>query len=168
MFDALRNFFDEMTGGVRPADGFAEDDHRVAAVALMVHLAEADGILDAPERKRLQRLVEERYALDPATARQMIARASADEREAIDLFQFTLVLKRRLDETGRQAVVEQLWDMAYADGEAHEFEENIVWRVAELLGVSPRERVELRQRAERRGPEDVTRDGPWGSRRASS
>lgn len=167
MFDALRNFFDEMTGGARPPEGFADDDHRVAAVALMVHLAEADGILDEPERKRLQRLVEERYALDPSMARQMIARASADEREAIDLFQFTHVLKRRLDEKGRQAVVEQLWEMAYADGQAHELEENIIWRVAELLGVSPRERVELRQRAERMGPEDVSHDGPWGSRRTT-
>lgn len=168
MFDALRNFFDEMTGGARPPEGFAEDDHRVAAVALMVHLAEADGILDEPERKRLQRLVEERYALDPSTARQMIAQASAEEREAVDLFQFTHILKRRLDEKGRQAVVEQLWEIAYADGQAHEFEENIIWRVAELLGVSSRERVELRQRAERIGPEDVAKDGPWGVRRTLS
>ena len=168
MFDALRNFFDEMTGGARPPESFAGDDHRVAAVALMVHLAEADGVLDEPERKRLQRLVEERYELDPAQARQMIAQASADEREAIDLFQFTHVLKRRLDEKGRQAVVEQLWEMAYADGQAHEFEENIIWRVAELLGVSPRERVELRQRAEREGPEDMSGAGPWGARRTSS
>ena len=168
MFDALRNFFDEMTGGARPPESFAGDDHRVAAVALMVHLAEADGVLDEPERKRLQRLVEERYELDPAQARQMIAQASADEREAIDLFQFTHVLKRRLDEKGRQAVVEQLWEMAYADGQAHEFEENIIWRVAELLGVSPRERVELRQRAEREGPEDMNGAGPWGARWTSS
>ena len=168
MFDALRSFFDEMTGGARPPDGFAEDDHRVAAVALLVHLADADGVLDAPERKRLQRLVEERYALAPAQARRLIVQASADEREAVDLFRFTHILKRRLDEKGRQAVVRLLWEMAYADGQAHELEENIIWRVAELLGVSPRERVELRQDAEREGPEDMTGEGPWGFRGTSS
>lgn len=162
MFNSLRSFFDEMTGGVRPPGAFAEDDHRVAAVALLVHLANADGIIDAAERKRLQRIVEERYALDPAQARQLIAQASADEREAVDLFHFTHVLKRRLDEAGRQTVVELLWDMAFADGQAHEFEENIIWRVAELLGVSSRERVELKQRAEREGPENVASEGPWG------
>lgn len=167
MFNSLRNFFDEMTGGARPPTGFAEDDHRVAAVALLVHLANSDGIIDAAERQRLQRIVEERYALDPAQARQLIAQASADEREAVDLFHFTHVLKRRLDEAGRQTVVELLWDMAFADGQAHEFEENIIWRVAELLGVSPRERVELKQQAERAGPEDVS-EGPWGSRESSS
>ncbi len=55
------------------------------------------------------------------------------------------MLKRRLDEEGRIAVVGMLWDMAHADGAVHEFEENVVWRVAELLGVSTRDRVLLRR-----------------------
>jgi len=29
-----------------------------------------------------------------------------------------------------------LWEMASADGEIHEFEENVVKRIADLLGVS--------------------------------
>ena len=37
--------------------------------------------------------------------------------------------------------------MAYADGKADEIEENIVWRVAELLGVSSRDRLILKQKA---------------------
>ena len=164
MLDALRSFFDEMAGGTRPADAFAADDHRIAAVALLVHLANADGVLAEAEQLRLHRLVEERYALGPADADRLIAQASADEREAIDLFHFTHILKRRLDEAGRQAVVEALWEMAYADGTVHEFEENIVARVAELLGVSPRERVELRQRAEAEGAEPESPTGPWGGR----
>ncbi len=36
--------------------------------------------------------------------------------------------------------------MAYADGKAHEFEENLVWRVAELLGVSSADRLALKRR----------------------
>lgn len=55
------------------------------------------------------------------------------------------MLKRRLDPDGRIQVVGMLWDMAHADGAVHEFEENVVWRVAELLGVSTRDRVELRR-----------------------
>ena len=167
MFDALRTFLDDVTGAGQRSDAFASDDHRLAAVALLVHLANADGVLASTERLRLEQLVEQRYALEPATARRLIAQASADEREAVDLFQFTHVLKRRLDATGRQAVVEALWEMAYADGQIHEFEENIIARIAELLGVSTRERVELKQRAERLGPQDVAGAGPWGSRGTS-
>jgi uncharacterized tellurite resistance protein B-like protein len=162
MFDGLRSFLEEITTGDRPAADFAPDDHRLAAVALLIHIAAADGEVDPAEQKRLHRLVEQRYGLDRAVADRLIRHATADEREAVDLYHFTRVLTRRLDPAGRQAVVEALWDMAYADGEVHELEENIVWRVAELLGVSARDRVELRRRAEREGPEDASDQGPWG------
>ena len=39
-----------------------------------------------------------------------------------------------------------MWEIVYADGNVHEFEHNIIWRAADLLGVSTRQRVELRQR----------------------
>jgi hypothetical protein len=38
-----------------------------------------------------------------------------------------------------------MWEIAYADGKPNEFEANIIWRAADLLGVSSRQRVALRQ-----------------------
>jgi uncharacterized tellurite resistance protein B-like protein len=43
-------------------------------------------------------------------------------------------------------MVEMMWEIVYVDGRVTEFEENVVWRAADLLGVSSRERIELRQR----------------------
>jgi uncharacterized tellurite resistance protein B-like protein len=37
--------------------------------------------------------------------------------------------------------------VAYADGTLSDYESNLIWRVADLLGVSQSERVALRQRA---------------------
>jgi uncharacterized tellurite resistance protein B-like protein len=34
----------------------------------------------------------------------------------------------------------------YVDERVSEFESNIIWRIADLLGVSSRQRIELRQR----------------------
>jgi uncharacterized tellurite resistance protein B-like protein len=39
-----------------------------------------------------------------------------------------------------------MWEMVYADGGAGAFESNLIWRAADLLGVSSRERIELRER----------------------
>jgi uncharacterized tellurite resistance protein B-like protein len=39
-----------------------------------------------------------------------------------------------------------MWETVYADQRVNEFEENLIWRAADLLGVSSRQRVELRQR----------------------
>jgi uncharacterized tellurite resistance protein B-like protein len=38
-----------------------------------------------------------------------------------------------------------LWRIAFSDGRAHEFEENTIWRIAELIGVSSRDRIALRR-----------------------
>ena len=97
-----------------------------------------------------------------AAATRLIHTAEASEREAIDLFQFTTVIKRALDAEGRRAVVELLWDMAYADGRADELEENIIWRIAELLGVPARERMEAKKVAAAQGAENVPAN-PWAA-----
>jgi uncharacterized tellurite resistance protein B-like protein len=45
-----------------------------------------------------------------------------------------------------------MWEMVYADGHVSEFERNLIWRAAALLGVSSRERIELGQQvASRQG-----------------
>ena len=54
-----------------------------------------------------------------------------------------------------------LWEIAFADGSVDEFEENTIWRIAELLGVSTRDRVLLRQRVAEQTPRDAPSDGPW-------
>lgn len=144
MLDALKNFINELTGD-SPATQVESADYQLAAAALLVHIASIDGDFDEDERARIQQLVEARFGLSAGAARQLIEAAWASEREAVDLYRFTSVLKRRLDADGRLAVVGMLWDMAHADGAVHEFEENVVWRVAELLGVSTRDRVMLRR-----------------------
>jgi uncharacterized tellurite resistance protein B-like protein len=51
-------------------------------------------------------------------------------------------------------VVEMMWEIIYADGRVTEFESNLIWRAADLLGISSRERIEIGQRvAARRGTE---------------
>ncbi|QGM44579.1 TerB family tellurite resistance protein [Methylocystis heyeri] len=167
MFDALKGFLSEIAGGEPSERRFEANDYRLAAAALLVHIATIDGEFDANERERLQAIVESRFGLNRATARELIQHASESEREAVDLFRFTSVLKRTLDEEGRRQVVAMLWEMAYVDGSVHEFEENVVWRVAELLGVSSRDRVMLRKDAEEEAAvrevpaEKESFPGPW-------
>ena len=161
MFDSLKSFLGELLGEAPPERVYEAKDYRLAAAALLVHIASIDGEFDEKERARVQSVVETRFGLDHAQARELIRHASEIEREAVDLYGFTSVLKRTLDEEGRRQVVAMLWDIAFADGEIHEFEENVVWRVAELLGVSTRERVNLRQDAKDAAESEPKTAGPW-------
>ena len=38
------------------------------------------------------------------------------------------------------------WMLVYADGKANEFEDNVIWRAADLLHVASRDRIEMRRR----------------------
>jgi uncharacterized tellurite resistance protein B-like protein len=146
MLNDLRHFFAELTGGAKPQEQFAETDYRRAAAALLVHIATLEGDLDDAKRGQLHAILERSFALDEAATDDLIAEAAADDREAVDFYHFTSLIMRTLDEAGRLRVVEMLWEMVYADGKVSEFEANVMWRVADLLAVSTRDRVMLRER----------------------
>lgn len=146
MLADLRQFLAELTGGAKPQDTFADNDYRRAAAALLVHIATLDGDLTPVKRDKLHAILEAQFALDPAATDALIAAAAADDREAVDFYHFTSVLMRTLNEAGRLRTVEMLWEMVYVDGKVSEFEANVMWRVADLLAVSPRDRIALRER----------------------
>ena len=146
MFDRFIAFLKQIDGG--SPDGRADgDDPRVAAAALMFHVVNADGVLEASELARLRELLSQTYQLTGDALDRLVEAGAEADREAIDLFAFTSVLKRHLDEAQRIDFIATLWDMVYADGVLHELEDHTMWRVADLIGVDSRERVELRRRA---------------------
>lgn len=148
MFERLLSFLKELPGrGGDPAHG-DHDDPRLAAAALMVHVLDSDGVRSDREVERLRDALAQTYEIEGRELDGLIAAAEEADREAIDLYAFTSVLKRHLDETGRARFIGLLWEMVYADGVVGELEDNIVWRVAELIGVENRERIALRQRAD--------------------
>jgi uncharacterized tellurite resistance protein B-like protein len=146
MFESLRNFVADFVEGDRHPSQFADDDYRLAAVALLVHAATIDGELLPAERDKLHAVVKRRFNLDDALADELIDKATAAEHESVDLYHFTSLLNRALDEEGRARVIEMMWEIVYADGRRDELEDNLLWRAADLLGVSSRERIQLRQR----------------------
>ncbi|MGD9740241.1 MAG: TerB family tellurite resistance protein [Bauldia sp.] len=146
MLKAMRQFLSDITRSDQPDGDVGANDETLAAAALLVHVISIDGHVTDDEREKLRGLIAARFGLDGPASEALINRAYAADREAVDLYRFTSILKSHLDEAGRLRVIEMMWEMAFADGEVHEFEENVMWRVAELLGVPSRERVRLRQK----------------------
>ncbi len=117
---------------------------------MLYHVIASDGIASEAERDVLRKALRDQYTLDDNAADDLIEKAREADLEAVDFYTFTRTLKGRLDNEGRRKVVELMWRMAFADGRMDEFEDNVVWRVAELLDVPARERVLLKKEAEER------------------
>ncbi|MBO0718057.1 MAG: TerB family tellurite resistance protein [Rhizobiales bacterium] len=146
MFETFKSFISDFVDGGKHPSQFADNDYRLAAAALLVHAAAIDGEMSQPERDKLRSVIQQRFTLNDQAADELIAKATEAEHESVDLYHFTSLLNRSLDEPGRARVIEMMWEIVFADGQRDELEDNLLWRAADLLGVSPRERIELRRR----------------------
>ena len=146
MLESFKRFFADLAGGEKDQSGFEDNDYRVAAAALLIHATTIDGAMSDIEHDRLVGLLQQRFTLDQAAAEELVTEATKAEQQAVDLYRFTSLLDRTLDDAGRQQIVEMLWQIVYADGRVTEFEENLIWRAADLLHVPSEARIALRQR----------------------
>lgn len=145
MLDVLRDFVRRL-GAADESRHVGADDSRLALVALLVRCMAIDGAVSEAERTTLRDLVMRHFTLTDTDLDTLIEDAIQAEHEAVDIYRFTSVLKRQMSEEERIDAIELLWEIVYADGKSHEFEENLVWRVAELMGVHRRDRI-ARKRA---------------------
>jgi len=147
MLDGLRQFIaDVVSPHARDERDFDDRDYRLAATALLIHVISLDGEPNPAEKRRLHSLIESNFGLDRSHADRLIAAATLVEGDAVDLYHFTSVIMRQVDEAGRLRIIEMMWELVYADGQVTEFEDNVVWRAADLLAISARDRIDMKHR----------------------
>jgi uncharacterized tellurite resistance protein B-like protein len=125
----------EMFGAPPPKPAaIADEGGPLAAVALLVHVARVDGTLAAVERERLARLLVGRFAATAEEAEALIARATDVDDATRDVADLVAMVGRDVSETERRSLLGMAWAVAAADGRVHEFEDDLVWRLGQLLG----------------------------------
>lgn len=147
MLDRLKALFASDDGALETMAGaFASDDARVAVAALLVHMIRIDGVVTEDETISVRTALDTQFGLSGEALDDVLAEATRRDDEAVDLYGFTSTLKLKLSQEERIEVIELLWQAVFADGVVNELEDNMVWRTAELLGVSSRDRMILRKR----------------------
>lgn len=139
MFEALTRLFGKTEA---PVD---LHDPKLAVAALLIHLAAVDGAMEDDERKAIRGALMNHYALDQTAVDKLIREAARQDAEAVDFYKFTSGLIR-LDMADRIEIIRMMWTVVFADSKNHELEDNMVWRIAELIGVSSRDRTILRNK----------------------
>jgi uncharacterized tellurite resistance protein B-like protein len=147
MLDTLKRYFGDLVAH-EPEKVFDEDDPRLAVAALMFHVVAADGVVTPQESRRLIEELARHYGLTVAEASELGETARQAELETATLQRFTAGLQRKLDPDQRRDIVASLWRVVFADGAVHEFEDNVLWRIADLLGIPSHERVAIRKAIE--------------------
>jgi uncharacterized tellurite resistance protein B-like protein len=149
-----------MLGELLGLDARAENKDealRVAAAALLVETALIDDRFDDAERAVVKRLLQERFGLAAAQARQLLAEGQRSRDASAQLYGFARAVNERLDPAERVALIEMLWEVALVDGVLDPLEDTLLRRIGGLIDVSDRDRGLARQRVLARRGAGTTR-----------
>jgi uncharacterized tellurite resistance protein B-like protein len=146
MFDRLKRLLSAASpaGGRGRARSFEEK--QLAAAALMVEAARLDDDFDADERARIERLLQDRFSLSAAEAGELLAAGEQASSDSVEWQGFTRAIKDGFEPEERVALIEMLWEVAYADGALHDYEASLIRRITGLIYVSDRDSGEARKR----------------------
>ena len=121
---------------------------RLAACALLIEIAHADEDFTDDERQHLTSAVRRQYGLEDDEADQLIELAEEARASAVDLWQFTKLIKQNYSLGQKMVLVEVMWGLVYSDGELSDHEESLMRRVCHLLNLAPGYLADVRKRVE--------------------
>ena len=142
MFKSIKTFISSLVEDEGFRNRTESNKCQLATAALLTRVATVHIEMSQARRDKLHAVLKLHFDLDDLTTAKLIQDSAAVDRAAVDLYHFTRQLNQVLDDEGRRRTVQMMWEIVYADGRVNEFD----WRAADLLGVSTRQRVELRQR----------------------
>ena len=164
MRESIRRFFEEQMGGgngharagdapapTTPAvhqgpEGAERRRLHVAACALLLELAHADDEFSDDERMHIEAVMRRHFAVDEDTAQELIALAQLERSEAIDLYQFTRLIRDSYDLAQKTLLAEIMWGLILTDGTVAAHEAYMLRKIANLLDLKPGFLSEARKR----------------------
>ncbi|WP_185961434.1 TerB family tellurite resistance protein [Telmatospirillum sp. J64-1] len=123
------------------------DSVQLAAAAVLVEAAMMDGRIKDAEKAHIHSLMRERFKLTDEEADELVASAIEAMQESSQLLPFTRTIKDNFDYEQRIEIIEMLWEVAYADGQLHDYESNLARRVSGLIYVTDQDSGAARKRA---------------------
>lgn len=146
MLERLRQLFSAGTGEASGTARHSFEERQLAAAALLVEAASMDSDFDPSERAKIGQLLRDRFGLAAADADELVAEAERAAGESVQWQGFTRAVNDGFAPEDRIQVIEMLWEVAYADGQLHDYEASLLRRITGLLYVSDRESGEARKR----------------------
>ncbi|XOV89310.1 MAG: TerB family tellurite resistance protein [Pseudomonadota bacterium] len=134
MIDKIKQFFEERLHTSENADSETRvQEIQYASAALLIELARADFQQDDLEKAVIMAMLKDTFDLDDKILAEVVALAETATAEAHDVYQFTQLVNDHYNYEDKIRLVENLWEVAYADGRLDRYEEQFIRKVSGLL-----------------------------------
>ncbi len=111
------------------------DPLRLATAAVLLDIAYADGTFTPAEDGNIVDYLRRTFALDEPDAQELIEAAAEIRGRTIDYFAITNFIRKSLSLDDRIEIVKTMWRMAYSDGRLTDYENYLVRKLSDLLGI---------------------------------
>ncbi len=142
MFTSFKDIFKNSNVKIETSN----DEYKVASTALLCEAASMDGVFDENEKKLILILIQKQFNVDENEAKKIYIEGKNLAENSSQLYGFTRVIKESWDNEKRISLLEMLWELAYVDGELDAAEDMLIRRIAGLIHVEDRDRIEAKQR----------------------
>ncbi len=152
MLEAIRHFVRErLTSVTEPAVAAPAPAWpsrvQLAACALLLELAHADGEFSPEEQQHIEGTLVRHFGLDEATAAELLRLAEMERAQSLDHFQFTRLIVDQYDLGQKMVLAEIMWGVILADGRLSDHETHLVRKMASLMQLEPAYLVQARRAA---------------------
>lgn len=135
MLNKITRFFEQHLQHEDDSQELSFEQKQLAVAALLIEVAIADYILEDSELASLRAILQRKFDLDPGRLDELSELARAEQSDATSLHQFTRLINDDCSAREKYQLIEAMWEVAYADGSLHKYQEALIRKVADLIYV---------------------------------
>jgi len=114
---------------------------------LMIEAAYTDGHIDKNELNKIKSSLVTIFEEDPNEVDLILENAIENKNNAKSLHHYTSYINKNFEDNKKILLLETLWEIVLSDGKIHDFESNLIRRLAGLLYISDVNSGNARKRA---------------------
>ena len=114
---------------------------------LMIEAAYTDGQIDEKELSKIKRSLINVFSEDPKEVEVVLEEAVKNKNNSRSLHHYTSHINKSFDKDKKILLIETLWSIVLSDDKIHDFESNLIRRLAGLLYISDVDSGNAKKRA---------------------
>ena len=141
------SFWEKIKAALEPRTAVPEEvEHqlRLATGALLLEMCRADFKVMQEERQSIAEAIRGTFDLTTEETLELMRAAETESECAVSLQIYTSLISEYSTLGQKHSLIKDLWRVAYADGEIHSLEENLIARISALIEVPPKTVEKLR------------------------
>ncbi|HEX9251831.1 MAG TPA: TerB family tellurite resistance protein [Ignavibacteriaceae bacterium] len=111
----------------------------IAACALFIEMAKADGEFTEDERNFIISEMKSTFNLDDDYANDLMILAEERVKESVSLYEFTGVINTTFTHDEKIELIESLWKLIYNDAKLNQYEDHLIKRIAATINIEHKE-----------------------------